>query len=420
MELSIIIPTFNEKNNIIVLIPKLREVVESIIKRSQYEIIVVDAGSPDGTSELAAELTDRVIIQTAPGYGQALRDGFAAAKGEYVLTMDADLSHSPDFIPDIYRERHNADIIIASRYVAGGQAYMPAVRLLLSKILNAVFKIVLSLPVKDISSGFRLYRADVVKGMKCIGRDFDILPEIIVLSLADGRQILEIPFKYHPRHHGESKARLIKFGISYLTTLGRMWKLRNSIASADYDARAYNSRNPFQRYWQRRRYKIITGWAPDVIKLDIGCGSSRIICDLDKIVGLDIQIGKLRYVSRKCNKPVVNGSLSHLPFPDEAFGCVICSEVIEHVMYNENIFREMYRVLRKGGTLIIGTPDYSSISWIVIEFIYIHVIPGGYADEHITHYTKASLKEILARHGFRFQDEDSILKAELILKFTKP
>ena len=111
---------------------------------------------------------------------------------------------------------------------------------------------------------------------------------------------------------------------------------------------------------------------------------------------------------------------SRLPFRDEAFDCVISSQVIEHISYEESIFTEMWRVLTPGGTLIIGTPDYSTRGWRMIEPIYGHLIPGGYRDEHITHYTREGLGRILLQRGFVAEADDYILGSELIMRWRKP
>jgi predicted SAM-dependent methyltransferase len=99
---------------------------------------------------------------------------------------------------------------------------------------------------------------------------------------------------------------------------------------------------------------------------------------------------------------------------------VISSEVIEHIVFDDRLFTEMRRVLRPGGMLVIGTPDYATIGWRTIEPLYGLFQPGGYKDEHITHYTRASLTEILERHGFIYEDAAYILRSELIMRFRKP
>src|SRR5207253_88977 len=82
------------------------------------------------------------------------------------------------------------------------------------------------------------------------------------------------------------------------------------------------------------------------------------------------------------------GSIFELPFKDASFDCVICSEVIEHVPADEKVFSELLRVLEPGGRLILGTPDYDRWRWRALEWVYGKVSPGGYADEHITHYSR--------------------------------
>jgi ubiquinone/menaquinone biosynthesis C-methylase UbiE len=152
--------------------------------------------------------------------------------------------------------------------------------------------------------------------------------------------------------------------------------------------------------------------------LDIGCGSSRIISSLDRAVGADISLRKLRW-ARKYGRPLVNASIFELPFSDGAFDCVISSEIIEHIPADEKPFLEMRRVLKEGGLLILGTPDYGRWSWRIIEGLYQRLIPGGYADEHITRYTKEGLVNSMEELGFLLSDIKYVLGSEMILLFHK-
>jgi ubiquinone/menaquinone biosynthesis C-methylase UbiE len=360
----------------------------------------------------------RVIRQQNRGYGSALIEGFAEAESNYILTLDADLSHDPKFLSTFWLVRDGYDLVIGSRYIQGGEAQMPFGRNVLSKILNNFFRRGLSLPWKDLSSGFRLYRTDTLKSLKLESTDFDVLQEILIRSYAQGGKIREIPIIYKPRQSGRSHARLLQFGIAYLKTFWRMWKLRNSIESADYDDRAYDSIIPLQRYWQRSRYKYLFEFAKGRgFTLDIGCGSNRILNAELSVVGLDILLNKLRY-ARRFKRPLINGSIWALPFKDAMFDCVICSEVIEHIPEGMKPFLEMRRVLKPGGTLVLGTPDYAHRTWRIIEAIYRVAAPGGYADEHITHYTLESLKDLVSQLGFSIKDQRYILNSELILQCT--
>ena len=170
----------------------------------------------------------RAIEQTERGYGGALMMGFQMAQGQYFLTMDADLSHNPEFVRDLWSQRENADVLIASRYVEGGSAIMPWGRHVLRRTLNAFFSRGLSLGVRDMSSGFRLYRASVIRNLRLEARDFDVLQEILVRAYLEGHRVKEIAFTYTPRRHGSSNARIFSFGLAYQKTFWRLWKLRNS------------------------------------------------------------------------------------------------------------------------------------------------------------------------------------------------
>ncbi len=417
MQLSILIPALNERENIAQLIPLLRQAIPAEI--SDYEIIVVDGHSQDGTAEMAAGLGATIVTQHLPGYGGALRAGFEQARGEYILTLDADLSHPPGFLADMWSARDEAEVIIASRYVPGGGADMPWFRRVLSRILNVTFDRSLSLGVKDVSSGFRLYQASVLRAMPIQSTHFDVLEEILIQAHTQGWRIVEVPFQYQARRSGKSHVKLLHFAWAYLKTLFRMWRLRNSIDSADYDYRAYDSIIPLQRYWQRTRHRIITRFAQGAGQtLDVGCGSSHILLDLEDVIGLDIQLGKMRYMRRHQVRGVV-GSTFALPFPDASFDCLVHSQVIEHLPYDPVLFAEMARVLKPGGMLVVGTPDYGGLAWPLFEFFYARLAPGGYADEHITHYTRRSLEEILRQHGFQVQAVDWVCRAEMILQCVK-
>jgi len=419
LDLSVVIPALNEGPNLALLLPEVQQILNSL--DICYEILIITRRPDQQTLEVAEHAGASVIEQRERGYGGALLEAFAAVQGAYVLTMDADLSHGPNFIRELWRHRQTGEVIVASRYVEGGSARMPATRYLLSRTLNIFFGWGLSLPIRDLSSGFRLYKVDVVRNQDLAARDFDILQEILVRAYAQGWRAREVPFEYTPRQHGSSNARVFRFGLAYLRTFVSLWKLRNSILCADYDDRAHDSRIALQRYWQRRRFRhvteLIAGQGP---VLDVGCGSSRIIAALPPgSVALDILLSKLRY-ARKFSRFLVNGTGTRLPFRDQSFTCVLCSEMIEHVPKNCGILDEICRVLAPGGRLVLGTPDYDNWEWVVTEKLYGLLVPGAYADEHISHYTRRELIQVFESRGFQLEATRYILRGELVLAFRKP
>ncbi|GMV93197.1 MAG: hypothetical protein AMXMBFR82_29750 [Candidatus Hydrogenedentota bacterium] len=416
-ELSVVIPALNEAPNLMLLLPLLREALDSLTE--SWEVLVIDGNSTDGTRSVVEQEGDpfRYVCEESPGYGRAILRGVSEARGTHVLTMDADMSHPAEFIRHLWDARNDSDIVIASRYVAGGKADQPAFRLMLSKILNAFFGKGLSIPVLDLSSGFRLYRRRIFERFDIRFTNFVILVEILLRAFARGLHIKEVPFHYQPRVHGGSHARIIRFGMDYLHLFYRMWRIRNSVEFPDYDWRAHDSRIWFQRYWQRKRHDIILRFAArDGSICDVGCGSSRILADLPNAVGIDMRHDKLAFM-RRTNRFLSQANGMVLPFRDDSFDCVISSEVIEHIPNEDGrLLDELTRILKPGGILILGTPDYGGWQWPLIERIYGMVAPGAYADEHVTFYTFESLKEALERRGYTILDHDYICKAELVFK----
>ncbi len=422
LELSIVIPARNDDNLLSAVLERVQAKARNLSVR--FELIVIDANSTDNTAALAREKGARVVqLSHRPAYGEILQLAFKEAKGTHVMVLDADLLPDYDILSRFWERRNQSELLIGSRYIAGGSARMPVLRTVLSRLSNRLYGIVLSLPFKDISSGFRMYNTAIFEDVNITCEDYSALVELILKTYANGWIIEEIPFRYEPEKFGNSTKRAFSFLRSYVRSIIRMWQLRNSVFSADYDERAFNSIIPLQRYWQRTRYRIIMSFTGSREQygaeiLDIGCGSSRIIQQLSGAVGLDIALKKLRYLRRRGVR-LVKADINCLPFPDESFALVICSQVIEHVPMTSQIFREFNRVLKPGGALLVGTPDYGRASWRVIEYFYKKLLPGAYAEQHITHYTRESLSEILRDNGFNVLEHRYVGGSELIAKAEK-
>ncbi|MCB9477904.1 MAG: glycosyltransferase [Deltaproteobacteria bacterium] len=224
LDLTVMIPSRNEAGNIAHAVGDARRVCDDL--GLAYEVLVVDGRSEDGTADLAGQAGARVLTQSRSGYGVATREGFEAARGAWILTMDADLSHPPEFIATMWRAREGQALVIASRYVSGGRARMSLFRRALSEVLNRFFRAALGVKVRDLSSGFRLYRREALRSIPIEGDDFAVLQNILARLHRRGLGIVEVPFDYRPRASGSSKARLFRFGKSYLRTLLQVRRLR--------------------------------------------------------------------------------------------------------------------------------------------------------------------------------------------------
>lgn len=223
MDISVVIPVLNEAGSLPGLLPHLGSFLESM--NVTFEVIVVDGGSTDGTLDVARGAGATVLIQRETGFGAAIREGIGRAHGQYVITMDGDGSHDPKYIPSLVEAAGSADIVIASRYVPGGGAICSWFRNALSRILNWGLRNFLSLPIRDISGGFRLYRKSIFDEVQFSGKDFSIQAEIAAKAHTRGFTITEIPFEYHPRAHGISKARIWKYGWSFVKAAFSLRKL---------------------------------------------------------------------------------------------------------------------------------------------------------------------------------------------------
>ena len=198
--------------------------------------------------------------QHAPATARRCAIGFAAATGAWVLTIDADTvegaGHRRGAVDAPPRRRRGHRLALRRR--RRGADAVP-LRRLLSRALNAVFGRGLSLGVRDMSSGMRMYRAPAMRALRELPPHLDVLQAILVAGLRRGLERGRgAGASTRPLPGGQSHARAWRFAADYARTFWRLWKLRNSIECADYDARAHDSVIPLQRYWQRSRYRHVT------------------------------------------------------------------------------------------------------------------------------------------------------------------
>src|SRR3984885_12775922 len=237
MDISVILPVANEAENLRTLLPRLTALLDR--EHITHEIVVIDGNSTDGTRETAAALGARVVSERRRGYAGAMETGIAEARGDYVLTLDADQSHDPDFVVKMWRARKRADIVVASRYVLGGVAYSDFIRRSTSWFLNQALRRILSIPVLDMSSGYRLYRREVFAELELTSSNFEVQEEMLVKSYASGFGGVEVPFTFFPGGPGRPHAKLFSFGWKIFRSSLSLWKIRNSLMSADADERAF-------------------------------------------------------------------------------------------------------------------------------------------------------------------------------------
>jgi glycosyltransferase involved in cell wall biosynthesis len=212
MKSTVIVPTYNERENIILLVPELLALPLGL------NVIVVDDNSPDSTGLIVKEMAatqPRVSVIHRPGklgLGTAYITGFKKALdsgAERILTMDADYSHHPRYIPAMIERGQSADLVIGSRYVRGGGAVdSPALRRLLSYGANAFAKVVLGLRAMDCTAGFRCYRREVLESIELdaiFSDGYSFLIEMLYKVQQRGWKVAEVPIHFMDRRRGTSK-----------------------------------------------------------------------------------------------------------------------------------------------------------------------------------------------------------------------
>ncbi|NBV50252.1 glycosyltransferase [bacterium] len=230
LELTLLITTINEADNLRLLLPRLNQCFHSI--GAAFEILIIDGHSTDATRTVAESYGARVLCQKGPGYGAAICEGIQAAAGRYLIVMDADLSHLPEDAVNLFMNRTLADIVINSRYMKGGATDTAWYRDLLSRLLNFLFRTILRLPFKEVSGGFRVYRKEVFSHFQPKSRFYEIQEELILIPFWLGFTVAEIPYRYRERVKGQSKAKLLKYGVYLLASIFRFRKEKEALASS--------------------------------------------------------------------------------------------------------------------------------------------------------------------------------------------
>lgn len=224
--ISIIIPTYDEKENIEKLIPIISGILE---EGYDYEMIIVDDNSSDGTTKVAEELSREYPIKVLKrngkfGLASAILHGFRYAKGDILGIIDADLQHPPEYIKEFVQAVNNGyDIVIGSRYIEGGKIEgWNKIRRIISK-----GAIILSKPlhnnIKDPISGYFFMKKSVIQGINFSSIGYKLLLEIIVKG--NYKEVIEIPYTFKIREKGKSKMGM-KEMYSYINLIGHLYRYK--------------------------------------------------------------------------------------------------------------------------------------------------------------------------------------------------
>lgn len=248
----VVLPTYNERENVARIVPALFD-----LEIPNFHLLIVDDNSPDGTGQIAEELRDEAAYrgkikvlhrEQKQGLGPAYIQGFKRALSlgaDLVMQMDADLSHQPKYIPKLLETARRFDIVIGSRYTAGGsvdEGWGP-LRKLLSWWANRVYTpAILNVPIRDATGGFRVYQRDCLIGMnlnQIKANGYVFMVELVFVAHQLGYRIGEIPIHFPDRQYGDSKMS----GAIAIEAALRVWQIKlrhRALKPSDRRAKAYD------------------------------------------------------------------------------------------------------------------------------------------------------------------------------------
>lgn len=214
MKLSVVIPVYNEVNNIAEILKRVRAT------KLASEIIVVDDCSQDGTRAILQGLAGKgglrlILHERNQGKGAAVRTGLQQAQGDVILIQDADLEYSPHDYPMLLQPIQDgiADVVYGSRFLGGPRRATMYWHMVANKLLTFMTNILYDNILTDMETGYKVFRREVVEGMKLRAHRFDFEPEFTAKVLKRHHRIFEVPISFNPRDYSEGKK--IKLGDAF-------------------------------------------------------------------------------------------------------------------------------------------------------------------------------------------------------------
>ena len=367
MKICIIIPTYNEAQNIKELIKEIKEISNK--NNFDISVVVVDDNSPDGTSNVVKEIMKEdnsinlIQRESKLGLGTAYISGIKYAlkklNPDIVMTMDADFSHNPKYIPDFVRKINEGyDVVLGSRYVhGGGIGNWGFHRTIISKGANYLAKVLLGLTTKDNTTGYRLYKREVLERIdldSIRSNGYSFLMEMVFWCQYHNFKIAETPIFFDIRRYGASKISKKEIFRALKTLITLKFRIK-----------------PITYYVAKKRISLAKKYLKiDQKILDVGCGGMYITNKLIKegynVTGIDLA------------PPYhIKMDATNMKFEDNSFDSVIAFETIEHC----DCINEIKRVLKPRGILILSTPTPNT-DWLRKILVRIKLLEGRDFEHH--------------------------------------
>ena len=403
--LSVIVPVFNERRTL----RRVLEHVRAVPIRKQ--IIVVDDGSSDGTTdvirELVAEPADddhnrlQAIFQPQnQGKGAAIRAAIPHLEGDITLIQDADLEYDPTEYPHLVAPilAGHADVVYGSRFLGATHRVLFFRHTVGNRLLTFVSNLCTDLNLTDMETCYKVFRTDLLRRMRLTSNRFGIEPELTAKVARLGCRLYEVPISYHGREYWEGKKIGWKDGIAAIWTI-----LKHTFGNHDDDA----GFTTLQRLRHVGRYNEwvwsrLDSYVGDRV-LEVGCGVgnfTRFLRDREHVVVTDNNeeyLARLRRVLdridnvRVCNVDWADPSLESLH--GERFDTILCLNVLEHIENDDAALATFARLLEPGGRLVLQVPAMRALY--------------GEIDRAIHHHRRYERHDLVAQlqgHGFVIEE----------------